>query len=50
VLLDGALPQQTAAPRVFAGGDTVRGADLVVNAVRDGRDAGDALAALLRAG
>ena len=48
VLLDGALPQQTAAPRVFAGGDNVRGADLVVNAVRDGREAGDAIAAMLR--
>jgi glutamate synthase (NADPH/NADH) small chain len=50
IRVDGGLPQQTALARVFAGGDNVRGADLVVNAVRDGRDAGDALAALLRAG
>ncbi len=35
----GRLPQQTAHPRVFAGGDMVLGADLVVRAVRDGRDA-----------
>ena len=33
------LPQQTAHPKVFAGGDTVRGADLVVRAVLDGREA-----------
>jgi glutamate synthase (NADPH/NADH) small chain len=35
----GRLPQQTAHPKVFAGGDTVRGADLVVRAVLDGREA-----------
>ena len=33
------LPQQTTHPRVFAGGDMVRGADLVVRAVYDGREA-----------
>lgn len=33
------LPLQTAHPKVFAGGDTVRGADLVVRAVLDGREA-----------
>lgn len=36
---DGRLPFQTAHPRVFAGGDMVRGADLVVRAVHDGREA-----------
>lgn len=33
------LPLQTAHPKVFAGGDNVRGADLVVRAVLDGREA-----------
>lgn len=36
---DGALPYQTAHPRLFAGGDAVRGADLVVTAAKEGRDA-----------
>jgi glutamate synthase (NADPH/NADH) small chain len=44
---EGALDYQTSNPRVFAGGDTVRGADLVVTAVRDGRDAGLAIARYL---
>jgi glutamate synthase (NADPH/NADH) small chain len=35
----GALPHQTAHPRIFAGGDMVRGADLVVTAVFEGREA-----------
>ncbi len=35
----GRLPFQTAQPKLFAGGDVVRGADLVVTAVADGRDA-----------
>ncbi|MHC1478809.1 FAD-dependent oxidoreductase [Frateuria aurantia] len=35
----GRLPQQTSHPRIFAGGDNVRGADLVVRAVYDGREA-----------
>jgi len=35
----GALPLQTTNPKVFAGGDNVRGADLVVRAVLDGREA-----------
>ncbi len=34
-----ALPFQTGHPRVFAGGDMVRGADLVVTAVFEGREA-----------
>ena len=43
------LPFQTAHPRVFAGGDMLRGADLVVTAVRDGRDAGRSIATMLAA-
>jgi glutamate synthase (NADPH) small chain len=35
---------QTTNPRIFAGGDNVRGADLVVTAVHDGREAGRAIA------
>jgi glutamate synthase (NADPH) small chain len=35
----GALPLQTTNPKVFAGGDAIRGADLVVRAVYDGREA-----------
>jgi glutamate synthase (NADPH/NADH) small chain len=34
-----ALPFQTTNPRVFAGGDMVRGSDLVVTAVYEGREA-----------
>jgi glutamate synthase (NADPH/NADH) small chain len=37
------LPFQTTNPRVFAGGDNVRGADLVVRAVHDGREAAAAI-------
>jgi glutamate synthase (NADPH) small chain len=43
----GSLPHQTSHPRIFAGGDNVRGADLVVRAVYDGREAGASIAALL---
>src|SRR5690606_6139222 len=43
----GRLPYQTAHPRVFAGGDAVRGADLVVTAVAEGRDAAQSIAELL---
>ena len=39
----GRLPFQTTNPRVFAGGDNVRGADLVVRAVHDGREAAAAI-------
>ena len=35
----GALPFQTGNPKVFAGGDMVRGSDLVVTAVYEGREA-----------
>ncbi len=45
----GALAFQTSNPKIFAGGDNVRGADLVVNAVHDGREAGYAIARWLRA-
>ena len=36
---DGAYPYQTANAKVFAGGDAVRGSDLVVTAIADGRQA-----------
>ncbi|QHA86647.1 formate-dependent uric acid utilization protein AegA [Serratia rhizosphaerae] len=35
----GNYPYQTSHPRIFAGGDAVRGADLVVTALADGRQA-----------
>jgi glutamate synthase (NADPH/NADH) small chain len=44
----GRLPFQTAQPKLFAGGDVVRGADLVVTAVADGRDAAASIAAFLQ--
>lgn len=44
---DGALPLQTANPRIFAGGDNVRGADLVVRAVYDGREAAASIERML---
>lgn len=44
----GAYPFQTANPRVFAGGDAVRGADLVVTAIFEGREAATAIARHLR--
>jgi len=47
---DGGLPFQTSHPKVFAGGDNVRGADLVVTAVHDGREAGVAISRQLLAG
>ena len=45
---DGRLPFQTTHPRVFAGGDNVRGADLVVRAVHDGREAAAAIVQALK--
>ncbi|WP_070989081.1 FAD-dependent oxidoreductase [Halofilum ochraceum] len=36
-------PFQTTNPRIFAGGDMVRGADLVVTAVFEGRQAGESI-------
>ncbi len=44
---DGHLPYQTHQPKVFAGGDAVRGADLVVTAVAEGRDAAASITAWL---
>ena len=44
---EGALPFQTTNPRVFAGGDNVRGADLVVRAVHDGREAAKSIRAMI---
>lgn len=44
---DGRLPYQTTNPRVFAGGDNVRGADLVVRAVHDGREAAASIVRML---
>jgi len=46
---EGRLPFQTSNPRVFAGGDNVRGADLVVRAVHDGREAAASIATMLAA-
>jgi glutamate synthase (NADPH/NADH) small chain len=43
----GRLPFQTHHPRVFAGGDNMRGADLVVRAVHDGREAAGSIAQML---
>ena len=40
---NGALPFQTGNPQVFAGGDMVRGSDLVVTAVYEGREAARAM-------
>ena len=45
----GSLPHQTSHPRIFAGGDNVRGADLVVRAVYDGREAAGSIAQTLSA-
>ena len=41
---DARLPFETSVPGLFAGGDATRGADLVVTAVADGRDAARAIA------
>ena len=42
------LPFQTHNAKLFAGGDAVRGADLVVTAVAEGRDAAESIVALLK--
>jgi glutamate synthase (NADPH/NADH) small chain len=42
-------PYQTANERIFAGGDGVRGADLVVTAVQEGRDAAGSIVRFLGA-
>jgi glutamate synthase (NADPH/NADH) small chain len=46
---EGRLPFQTTNPRVFAGGDNVRGADLVVRAVHDGREGAKGIGEMLSA-
>jgi len=43
VATSGECPFQTTNPRIFAGGDMVRGADLVVTAVFEGRQAGESI-------
>ena len=43
----GAVPFQTSNPKVFAGGDMVRGSDLVVTAVHEGREAARGIARFL---
>jgi glutamate synthase (NADPH/NADH) small chain len=43
----GDYPFQTTNPRVFAGGDMVRGSDLVVTAVFEGREAAQGIARYL---
>ena len=40
---DGEFPFQTSNPKVFAGGDAVRGSDLVVTAIAEGRLAAEAI-------
>ena len=43
----GAVPYQTSNPKIFAGGDMVRGSDLVVTAVHEGREAAKGIARFL---
>ena len=43
----GVIPYQTSNPKVFAGGDMVRGSDLVVTAVHEGREAAKGIAKFL---
>ena len=43
----GPRPYQTSNPKVFAGGDMVRGSDLVVTAVHEGREAAKGIARFL---
>lgn len=47
VATHGDYPFQTTNPKVFAGGDMVRGSDLVVTAVFEGREAAKSIARLL---
>lgn len=44
---NGRLPFQTTNPKIFAGGDMVRGSDLVVTAVFEGREAAAGIASYL---
>ena len=50
VATSGEYPFQTSNARIFAGGDMVRGADLVVTAVFEGRQAAESIVRFLRAG
>ncbi|QEY25772.1 FAD-dependent oxidoreductase [Neisseria zalophi] len=43
IAAQGSLKQQTANPKVFAGGDITRGSDLVVTAIAEGRDAAESM-------
>ncbi len=43
----GRFPYQTSNPKVFAGGDIVRGADLVVTAIAEGRKAAESMLDML---
>jgi glutamate synthase (NADPH/NADH) small chain len=45
---NGPMPFQTTNPKVFAGGDMVRGSDLVVTAVFEGREAARGILSYLR--
>jgi glutamate synthase (NADPH/NADH) small chain len=47
VASQGDHPFQTTNPKVFAGGDMVRGSDLVVTAVFEGREAAASIARYL---
>jgi len=47
VSADARTPFQTSASKVFAGGDMVRGSDLVVTAVFEGREAARGILAYL---
>ena len=46
----GEMPFQTSNPKVFAGGDMVRGSDLVVTAIYEGRQAAEGILDYLDAG
>lgn len=48
VLVDQKLPYQTSNQKVFSGGDCVRGADLVVTAAYDGREAAQSILQFLQ--
>lgn len=43
IATNGELKQQTANPKVFAGGDITRGSDLVVTAIAEGREAAQSI-------
>ncbi|WP_037586763.1 FAD-dependent oxidoreductase [Stenoxybacter acetivorans] len=43
IAVEGEYPQQTANPKIFAGGDITRGSDLVVTAIAEGRAAAQSI-------